>query len=149
VENGFCWLWGEYATVTGNVQAVPVYTPPPTPTPAPAFDVEYKGLEVCNGWYLEFKLTNTGAVTFRSLTVSVLDLKTNKTLSVSENKFINRDGCTETRVLNVLPAGEKIAVGSATFPYDPSGDKLRATIRLCTEDDQKGTCITKELDIKP
>ena len=31
--NGYCWLWGEYATVTGNFAALPVFTPPPTPTP--------------------------------------------------------------------------------------------------------------------
>ena len=31
-----CWLWGEFATVTGNTSALPVYTPPPTPTPLPA-----------------------------------------------------------------------------------------------------------------
>jgi uncharacterized protein YgiM (DUF1202 family) len=36
-SNGFCWLWGEYATVTGNFAALPVFTPPPTPTPIPDF----------------------------------------------------------------------------------------------------------------
>jgi hypothetical protein len=30
-----CWLWGYYATVTGDWRALPVYTPPPTPTSAP------------------------------------------------------------------------------------------------------------------
>ena len=29
-----CWLWGRYAQVSGNVGAVPVFTPPPTPTPS-------------------------------------------------------------------------------------------------------------------
>ncbi len=29
-----CWLWGRYAQVSGNVAAVPVFTPPPTPTPS-------------------------------------------------------------------------------------------------------------------
>jgi hypothetical protein len=28
----FCWVWGEYATVSGNTAALPVYTPPPSPT---------------------------------------------------------------------------------------------------------------------
>lgn len=28
-----CWLWGEYATVTGDWQSLPQATPPPTPTP--------------------------------------------------------------------------------------------------------------------
>lgn len=30
-----CWLWGEYATVSGNVAALPEIPAPPTPTPAP------------------------------------------------------------------------------------------------------------------
>lgn len=31
--SGFCWAWGEYATITGNTAGLPVFTPPPTPTP--------------------------------------------------------------------------------------------------------------------
>lgn len=30
---GTCWLWGQYATVTGNTAGLPEYTPPPSPTP--------------------------------------------------------------------------------------------------------------------
>jgi len=32
-SSGTCWLWGEYATVTGNTAGLPEYTQPPTPTP--------------------------------------------------------------------------------------------------------------------
>jgi hypothetical protein len=31
---GECWLWANYATVTGPTAGLPKYTPPPTPTPA-------------------------------------------------------------------------------------------------------------------
>lgn len=30
---GECWLWGEYATVSGSTLQLPEYTQPPTPTP--------------------------------------------------------------------------------------------------------------------
>ncbi len=30
---GTCWLWGQYATVSGNTTGLPEMTPPPTPTP--------------------------------------------------------------------------------------------------------------------
>ncbi len=30
-----CWLWGEYATVAGNIDNLPEMVPPPTPTPSP------------------------------------------------------------------------------------------------------------------
>ena len=32
-SSGTCWLWGEYATVSGNTAGLPEYTQPPTPTP--------------------------------------------------------------------------------------------------------------------
>jgi len=32
--SGECWLWSNYATVTGPTDGLTVYTPPPTPTPA-------------------------------------------------------------------------------------------------------------------
>jgi len=32
--SGECWLWGNYATVTGPTDGLTIYTPPPTPTPA-------------------------------------------------------------------------------------------------------------------
>ena len=31
-SGGICWLWGQYAVVTGNVAPLPEYPPPPTPT---------------------------------------------------------------------------------------------------------------------
>jgi hypothetical protein len=33
--SGTCWLWGQYATTTGNTLGLPEYAPPPTPTPQP------------------------------------------------------------------------------------------------------------------
>ncbi len=30
-----CWLWGEFATLTGVTGILPAFTPPPTPTPSP------------------------------------------------------------------------------------------------------------------
>jgi hypothetical protein len=30
---GSCWLWGEYAVVTGDIARLPEMTPPPSPTP--------------------------------------------------------------------------------------------------------------------
>lgn len=31
--SGTCWLWGEYATISGNAAGLPEYTAPPSPTP--------------------------------------------------------------------------------------------------------------------
>jgi uncharacterized protein YgiM (DUF1202 family) len=32
--SGNCWVWGEYATLTGSPAGLPVWDPPPTPSPA-------------------------------------------------------------------------------------------------------------------
>jgi uncharacterized protein YgiM (DUF1202 family) len=34
MEDGHCWVWGEYATFTGSTASLPIWDPPPTPTPA-------------------------------------------------------------------------------------------------------------------
>lgn len=34
-SSGNCWLWGNYASVTGNTSNLPEYPSPPTPTPYP------------------------------------------------------------------------------------------------------------------
>jgi hypothetical protein len=30
-----CWVWGMYASISGDKSGIPILTPPPTPTPAP------------------------------------------------------------------------------------------------------------------
>lgn len=148
--NGFCWLWGEYATLSGDIQALPIFTPPPTPTPAPAFKTEYAGLESCNNeWWVEIRLENTGGITFRSILISVADMVTNTTVSISENKFTNRNGCNASDSRNTLVSGDKVIVSSSVFGYDPSGHKLRATITLCSDINVNGTCVTDVFEFKP
>ena len=148
-SNDYCWLWGEYATLAGNIQVLPVFTPPPTPTPVPAFDVSYTGWETCTGWWVEFKLQNTGGVTFSSISLTVTDLNTTVVLSTTNNKFINNNGCTSSDSQNTLGTGNAVIVSSPAFTYDPAGHKLRATITLCSEDGVNGTCVTKAIEFKP
>jgi hypothetical protein len=89
----YCWLWGEYATITGNTSILPVYTPPPTPTPTftplptftgtgpGSFFVSNSGLDTCKGdWWVDLKVTNNGTVTYKSLDLVVKDTNTNVTL---------------------------------------------------------------------
>lgn len=147
----FCWLWGEYASLSGNIQALPVFTPPPTPTPVPDFEAEYTGLEACSGtgWWVEFKLQNTGGITFQSLSLSVQDTDAKITLSLNDDKFTNRNGCSDIDAKKALAAGDKLIVSSPVFTYDPSGHKFRATLTLCSADGVNGTCVTRTLEFKP
>lgn len=148
-SGGFCWLWGEYATLAGNIQALPIFTPPPTPTPVPAFEGAYYGLESCNGWWVEITLQNTGGITYRSILMAIADSATNTTTSLNENRFTNLNGCNASDSRNTMAPGEKLIVSSPVFSYDPTGHKLHATITLCSDVGVNGTCVTQVIEFKP
>lgn len=150
VTGGFCWLWGEYATLAGNFQTLPIFTPPPTPTPVPAFEAFYSALESCNtNRWVEIRLENTGGITFRSILLSVADSAANTTVSLSDNKFTNVSGCNSSESRNTLAPGEKLVVSSAAFGYDLIGRNLRATITLCSDVNVNGQCVTEVIEFKP
>jgi hypothetical protein len=148
-SNGFCWLWGKYATLTGNFTALPMFTPPPTPTPIPAFEADYAGLESCSGWWVDLKLTNTGGVSFESISLTVRDTVTDIVVSIYTDVFNNINGCTDSSAKHVLNPGANRIVSAPAFTYNPSGHKLRATITLCSRDGQNGTCITESIKFTP
>lgn len=152
-----CWLWGAYATVTGNTGALPEFTPPPsptpspTPTPTPGFDAAYSGIENCTGtgWWVDIELENTGGTTFQSIAMTVTDTVTSTVLSLYADDFTNRNGCNETDTRDTLPPGESRIVSSPVFTSDPSGHQLQATITLCSNPGQSGMCATKTITFTP
>ncbi len=149
----FCWLWGEYATLSGNTSVLPVFTPPPTPTPTPSpnFRAIYKGKDFCTGtgWWVEVELENNGTMTFRSISLSVRDTVTDVTLSLSANGFTNNDGCLTSTTRDDMAPGAVRIVSSRPFSYDPVGHSIRATITLCSDRDLKGTCISDVIQFTP
>ncbi|HSM70610.1 MAG TPA: SH3 domain-containing protein [Anaerolineales bacterium] len=145
----FCWLWGEYATLVGNTQTLPIYTPPPTPTPVPNFEASYAGLDSCVGWWVEIKLVNNGGIDFRSMSLRVIDRDTDTVVSVGTDMFANLNGCNNSDSRKALASGEKFVVSSPIFNYDPTDHKMRATITLCSDDGVNGTCLTKVVEFKP
>jgi hypothetical protein len=148
-SNGFCWLWGEYATVTGNTSVLPVYTPPPTPTPTPNFAAFYAGKDTCTGWWVDIELDNTGGVSFRSISLTLRDTVTDTVLSLYADSFTDLSGCGTSNTKDTLPSGSSRTVSSPAFSYDPTGHKLRATITLCSSAGQSGTCATQVIHFTP
>ena len=148
-SNGFCWLWGEYATVSGNFAALPVLTPPPTPTPMPVFAAEYERMESCNGWWVDINLANTGGITFESISLTVRDRDTDIVTSLISDSFTNLNGCPEAPSRDRLNPGGDLTVSSSQFRYDLRGHRLRATITLCSRDELSGTCITEVINFTP
>ncbi len=145
----FCWLWGEYATVTGNFAGLPMFTPPPTPTPVPNFIASYGGKDTCVGWWVDIDLDNTGGVAFESVSLTLRDTVTNTVQSVYSNNFTDIDGCLDSETKESLSPGGTRTISSPAFAYDPAGHKLRATITLCSNNDNNGTCITQVITFTP
>jgi len=146
-----CWLWGNYATLTGDTGALPEFTPPPTATPAPGFDTSYNGLESCTGtgWWVDVELENNGSIAFQSIAMTVRDTTTNTVLSLYSDDFTDRDGCNETETRDDLPGGEELLVSSPAFSDDPGGHELRVTVTLCSNSGQSGMCVTESINFTP
>ena len=149
VSGDFCWLWGEYATLTGNFAALPMFTPPPTPTPEPDFELSYDGKDTCSGWWLDLEVENTGGITFRSISITVKDTVLGTMLNSSTDGFTEKSGCSGTVTRDTLAPGDTRIVSSPTFDYDPAGNKVRATVTLCSNKGLNGTCVTDTITFKP
>ncbi len=156
---GFCWLWGNYATTTGNTASLPVFTPPPTPTltftptPQPDFTVIFNDVENCGPgvWHIDFRITNTGSLTFESVSTTVTDNHVPQTVTYTKDEFEEFNAC----ILNLGTLQSDLApteVGfttSDTLANNPAGHNITAAITLCTNNALGGTCITKSFNFTP
>jgi hypothetical protein len=115
----------------------------------PAFEAFYDELDTCVGWWVDIELDNTGGLPFRSLSMTVRDTVTDATVSTYANGFTNIDGCLDSSTKDVLNPGDNRNVSSPGFAYNPVGHELRATITLCSNLDQNGTCVTEVIKFTP
>ena len=145
---GFCWIWGEYATVTGITSSLPIYTPEPTPTPASTFTFSYRFWGVGPGFEcLLFDVTNTGSTTWESYSISIHDITHGDTGIGSGNEFINYDNwCFPTVTLLDLTPGETgTASGIMHMIHDASGDHFEATLKVCSQNGLAGDCRVRTI----
>ncbi len=152
----FCWVWGQYATISGGTYLLPVYTPPPSPTPtvtetpAPDFDVSFEGLVTCaSSWWLQYTIKNTGLITFHSIGMIVKDTATDTSAAIISDSFFDQPDCSSSTTRAQLLPGKTVTVSPVELGYDPSGHKLKVTITLCSQDDQNGMCVTETITFKP
>ena len=146
----YCWLWGFYAT-GANLGSVPVLTPPPTYTPAPepSFDASYVDSGKCISWWTRINLKNTGQVTFKSISISITDTVTSETRVSTLDGFQDVNACILSVITPTLGPGEAFTVVSPSLSADPSGHKVSATIKLCTETGLGGLCASKTIEFTP
>lgn len=157
----FCWVWGQYATIAGNSLNLPIYTPPPTPTPsftplptftptlAPDIQVSYTSMDSCAGWWVEFKLINTGDINLRSVEITAFDSDTHVTLSNLTDGFTDINGCLTSTTTNVLMPELSVIVSAPAFVYNPSGHEIELTVKVCSKTGQSGLCIKKKIEFVP
>jgi len=155
---GFCWLWGQYATISGNVAMLPIFTPPATPmptftsTPAVDFTAAFKSLEYCNPQYAPtFNINNNGSLTWQSVQIIVTDTVTADVKTHTSDIFEEYDGCNLLLVQQDLTPGEPGSVTTtiAPFNYNPAGHAMQATIKVCSLNGLGGTCMTKTITFTP
>lgn len=158
---GYCWVWGEYAALTGPYLYLPVFTPPPTPTPTftptltitptpqPDFAIAYEGKDACAGWWVEVRVRNTGSISFRSLVFDIDDLTTSQNQTALFNGFANVDGCSKTTTKDVLAPGDEFVISSPAFSYDLTGHDMVVNLTLCSQNGQKGDCVKRKIKFIP
>lgn len=113
-QAGTCWLWGNYASVTGSTDALPQYTPPPTPTPTstptPAFDWE--------GTWTTYAVSTGGTETF-TLTVTVNGKNFTGVVDTGGGSTVNMSGTISNDYLSV--SGTWGPSNYGTFEFFASG----------------------------
>lgn len=153
----YCWVWGEFATVSGNVASLPVYTPQPLPTPTrtptvgPDFTASYVGLQNCGAdYYLRFFIKNNGSKTWQAVLINITDNTNNTTSSFSNSSFVDYSGCSAGVSEDDLAPGEASNVAAypgGKFSYDPTGHSMTAVVQVCQTD--SGGCNPKVINFTP
>ena len=147
-----CWLWAQYATVTGNTAGLPVVNPPPTPTPTGSFNVVYISTQTCSGSYgIKFQITNTGSVTWESNQVKATNLNTNATKTSTYDTFPNYSSsdCSLLSSDQNLAPGEVGTTSVLGFADNPAGNKFSAIIQVCSQNGLAGICLQKTITFTP
>lgn len=143
----FCWMSGEYATVSGNYVALMIQTPPGALT---NFEAEYRGQGQCSGsFWADIRLKNIGSAWFKSMNITVRDNDTNTVRTATSNNFAFNDGCTAPRITEILIQGASVLISAPEFPYNMNAHDMSATIILCTELNTSGGCVTNVIKYKP
>lgn len=145
----FCWVWGQYASTTGNTDNLPVYTPEPTPTQQATLDftVSFRELnpQCC---IIEFLITNTGSVPLESYNIDA-SFGANSWWT-PRDKFEDLDAA-----WNKISVKANLAPGSSGYAWvgpfgnDPAGKNVSAWVQVCSADGGGGTCVSKTINFVP
>jgi hypothetical protein len=148
---GFCYVWGQYATLVGNTTPLPVFTPLPTPPPLNDFELSFVGIDQCSAMrYTRLKMGNIGVLTWESVKATIYDLTTADVSSpMLADEFTDAYTCGTTTNVTSLAPGASAIMYSYGFNHDLPGHSLRAVVTLCSQDGLVGTCVEHTIDFTP
>lgn len=156
VFTDYCWVSGKYAEFEGNPLLLPVVISPPTPTttgtaaPTLEFKLQGGGFQSCNGaFWMNIKIASESQIPFESVKVEILDKDKGVVRALASNSFAAATGCSGLTVSDQIVGGMTVPVSSAKFDYNIKGHLLRAYVTVCAQDDQQGTCATREIPLTP
>ncbi|MFQ5921330.1 MAG: hypothetical protein ACE5M4_00660 [Anaerolineales bacterium] len=141
----YCWLWGEHATVEGDVSTLPVLTPAPAPTPWIDFILYHHSFMRCGSLHVSFTVVNNSSITFQSARIHVADLNYPDDIHgpvVDRYPFAPSPSVCPPGHSNFFPPGAAAYIVVPISPVRAGNDGL-ATIKLCTEDWGGGDCVTR------
>jgi hypothetical protein len=142
-----CWLSGSYATIEGDTSFLPSFTPAPSPTPEYGFDLFLNSFQSCGAtYYVVFSVQNTGANTFMTGNIEIVEYKSKATLygpTFQRFPFAHwvTPVCPPDHDNELLP-GQILFIHVPIDPV-PHGKIGQGTVKLCTGDYLGGECITK------
>jgi hypothetical protein len=141
-----CWLWTNYATISGDLSGLPVATPPP---PLVNYSIEFTLLKECGGYMLEFKVVNTGVKTLQAYKIVAKDITSHTQQTSTGTVFDLMDGCFIQQAIGYIDPGKVGYVYASDFSYDPTGHSMEATITICSHNDMTGVCATQVYKFTP
>ncbi|MBA4385458.1 MAG: hypothetical protein C0410_12040 [Anaerolinea sp.] len=154
----YCWLWGEFATISGDTANLPVYTPQPLPTPTytptvgPDFTISYLNSQDCSGaYYLRFFIKNNGSKIWQTVQIDIKDNTNASSSSHINTAFVDYNGCTAGITEADLTPGEGASVAAydnGQLTVNPAGHSVTAFITLC-QMDSFGGCQSKSITFTP
>ncbi len=149
--SGVCWLWGEYATLTGDVNQLPIITPAPLPTETRqgfTLYVRFFQMDNCNGiWVLAFEIASpdVGPQGMHSAAATVTEPIHSQIIGeMSSNSPFCLNPCGPCAPSSGGGAWTLIVVPIGPNPQI-SGVEYLLNLIVCTQDDLQGQCATQEL----
>lgn len=154
----YCWLWGEFASISGNSASLPVYTPQPLPTPTftptlgPDFSITYLDMQTCGAdYYFRFLIKNNGSRIWEAVQVNIADNANNGSGLHTNTAFVDYSGCTAGLPnADIIPgeAANMAAYNNGQLNVNPTGHNVTAFFTLC-QTDSSGGCQSKSISFTP